>query len=553
MSDHLSVEQYESIEDLSPELILEWKSVLDSARSKIPFSDPDWLKMWCRHFGTACNQSVIVVRVEDKLVGVLPFTIKHRFFYRQVSFMGDPQATHTEPTVDAEYIDEVIDAMLNRLGQWKGITFYRLAGLKKNSAFAEKLIRRITDANRIFLKTETISPVVFIGGRSFEEYYRRRVRRNNRNQDKRCLKRLLLLGKLDFRPLQLADIPKVAELHNGRWKKKLDTSGFTKQEAISFYSDLLNDGSDRWSALTLGAYLDRELIAFEYGYQCGGQALMYRSAHNDLLNTYAAGKMTHREIFRRCFEAGLHTIDLGIGYEEHKMEWTDDYETIVTIDFPQKDPLSRFLFLLRLLKGKLRSRLKQSRKLVLFKRNTLGGMKYFLSAEHLHRAGDAFTQSVKRLGLTGYLRSFKKKTRSVKYRLELKGNYLLKAAELKAAESYETRKASLDDAREIGFFMNCSPEHIVRRFFRQEQCFCLERERELLCLAWISTGRGAPRIFDCRFYRRKCREQDVFQLLVDILALLQKQKYSEAELEIEAGSKVIADAAGKAGFKCARP
>ncbi|MPM06270.1 hypothetical protein SDC9_52569 [bioreactor metagenome] len=300
-------------------------------------------------------------------------------------------------------------------------------------------------------------------------------------------------------------------LHDLRWRKKMDTSGFTSGESREFFTALLDSGGCRRQALALGLYLGERLVAFQYGFLFGKRALLYKSAHDDLLDIYAPGKMIKREFIRRCLGMGVETVDLGVGYEEYKEEWTDESDSIWHLSFPQGNFPSCLYFFFHSLKGRLRDRIKRNRKIVLFKRNTLGLLRYRLSIEQAKEAFRRKRELIRRHGIFQSLLSPALCRKPVEFICRDMPRSLPMAV-------CGIRKAALEDAEEIALVMNCLPVDVVKRFYRQQRCFLAGEDRAISCLAWVSAGKNGTLISDFCTDKQFCREEDIVSLLHSIMA-----------------------------------
>lgn len=544
MSNNLIVERVDSIDNLSQYFVFTWKDILDSNNSELAFCDPDWLRIWWKFYGKGFEELVLAVKSENNLVGVFPFVIRRKLFYKQVSLMGYPQATHMEIAVRPEYLDRALSAVFSYLNNLDGGILINLSGLKEGFTATIAIEQKIKCAGHPLLVSKTLCPIIHIDSHGYEELYQQRFSSHQKNRDRRNKKRLSLLGEISFEELKEADMRIAFALHESRWEKKLDTSEFTGIDSKNFYTYLLTQKSPRWQPLTLGLYLNKELLAFEYGYLCGGQALLYRSAHLNLFNIFALGKMTHKELIHRCFDRGLHTVNLGIGYEKHKFEWTAHYDIIKSLSFSKNDIHSRFIFIFYFLKGSLRNKLKENRKVVLFKRNTLGELKYLFSLEHLDNFCRRTLARIKKQGVWEYFMQSLKVKCSVKYQFNLLERTLPFPDD---GRNHNTYQASLADVQELGLLMNCDPELVIRRFYKLDQCFVIKMNHSIICSVWVNNEKGNSLIYDYHQDRRLIQEEFVSYLFLHILSILQNQECIEVTLLLDKRNRIANKAAVKIG------
>jgi hypothetical protein len=291
-------------------------------------------------------------------------------------------------------------------------------------------------------------------------------------------------------------------------------------------------------AVALGLYLDERLIAFQYGFSCGGRLCFYKSAHDDLLGIYAPGKMIKRELVRRCFGQGYRMVDFGIGYEDYKAEWTDEQESVQSILWAKKDILSQALFVLPYLKCILRDQMKKSRKIILFKRNGLGKVRYFMSPESLRALVRRAASSLRWQGAAAWLGDGPRDRRMMLPEASPSSADALQAPE------YECGPAKVADVPALAPMMNLRPETIIRRFYRQQQCFTVKQAGDILCAAWVSGGADAD-IYDL-YHLRTCPMEAVQALLRFILRL---RTGTPVTLTLHRRDAIGQAAAQRAGFR----
>ncbi len=519
----LTVEALPPIGSLSAGTLSAWKELFDRGGSQAAFSDPGLLAVWWRVFGKGRESMLLAVREKGELVAIFPLAARKRFL-KQVTFLGFPQASHTDFPCREGYLDEAAAAVAQHLRKGRGIAVYHLAGLREDGGLYKALTGQLAARHIPQFSGSAPSPVIHTGGLKYEEFYKNRFSSHAVKNNARDEKRLAALGPVSVRELTLADMAEAFALHDLRWRKKMDTSGFTSGESREFFTALLDSGGGSRRALALGLYLGERLVAFQYGFLFGKRALLYKSAHDDLLGIYAPGKMIKREFIRRCLELGADTVDLGVGYEEYKEEWTGESDTIRSVSFPQGNLPSYLCFFCHFLRERLRGRIKQSRKIVLFKRNTLGLVRYRLSFGGWKKAFRRGRELLRRHGAFELL----PKIRGGKP-VELFCRDLPRP--LPAAEC-GARTATLRDAEEIALLMNCAPTDVVRRFYRQQRCYLADRDGSVSCLAWVSVEKSGTVISDLCRDKRFCRGEDIASLLGSILAGLPEKDYREARILI---------------------
>jgi hypothetical protein len=189
-----------------------------------------------------------------------------------------------------------------------------------------------------------------------------------------------------------------------------------------------------------------------------------------------------------------------------------------------------------------KDRLKKSRRIVLFKRNTLGMLRYRLSPAIIVKACKRLHAIVQRRGWIIYLQDSFHDEQSI---LLCYKDKIGAPCDLK----YLAKEAKPCDAPELALLMNCAPEEVIKRFYRMQQCFVLKRGDSIYCAAWISNSKEQIEISDCCIDKRFCCEQDLILLLNAILRSLRALEHTPIILKMNFPSIMFVHAAYQTGFK----
>jgi len=69
-------------------LLPDWRDLHVSSASRNPFTSPDWLLPWARHFVAERDLAVLTVRRDDELIGVAPWYVKRSGPVRRLQLLG---------------------------------------------------------------------------------------------------------------------------------------------------------------------------------------------------------------------------------------------------------------------------------------------------------------------------------------------------------------------------------------------------------------------------------------------------------------------------------
>jgi CelD/BcsL family acetyltransferase involved in cellulose biosynthesis len=534
----LTLEAVNGWEALTQEAVSAWRDILSRNPSQTPFSDPDWLTQWWNAFGSGREPLFLVLREGGAIAGVLPLACSRRFGVKSVTV-----ACRVEPAILPERTVEAARLILEYLEGLDGAVLCSFDGLTEESGFGRAVTARLA---ALGLPRSTYRAPYYTfetGGMTFDEFYRSRFSSGHIRSARKDEMRLALLGDVRFRELKAADMEDAFALHGKRWSRKLDTSGFCKAESRKFFTGLLETRGSSWRAQVLGLYLGSRLIAFQYGFLCADRYVGYTKAHDDLFGVFKPGDSILRECIRQSMETGVNMVELGLGYEEYKLSWVDEPQTVLSLAFSPANLPSRLLLCLRSVQDGARQRLKRNRRIVLFKRNTLGRIRYCLSPAHLGEALGRTTESLRRLGLRAYIFARLPGKKAV-------SRYPVKLGRA-ALGSLQPGRAGLmgpDDAEELALLYLRTPEQIMRRFYVRERCFAVKKGGRIACTAWAVEEKDRIVLRDFRRDRRTCSREDILSLLAEALAAVPKQKRGNVFLEIGQGDRTVSQTAEGSGL-----
>ncbi len=488
--------------------LTQWKELLDKSGSDQVFAQPDLLLCWWNTVGArekSAEPLILAVYRAEALVAVFPLVLVRRLGIRRICFMGAPQATHTVVACLPEHAAEAASALVGYVLGMKPGGLLSLGGFPRESALYRALEAKLRQMRRPLLATAAPSPYIAAYGLTYEALFADAFSPHAAKNARRDDKRLRALGRVSCRELTADDMAAAFALHDKRWSRKIDTSGFTVQSSRDFFTSLLRrEHSERWEALAIGLFVDERLLAFQYGFLCKGRALLYKSAHDDDFGIYAPGKMLKRHYIERCVSRGIGVVDLGVGYEEYKQEWTQRQDEIMELSFAGKGLVSSALFCAHSLTAGGKAAAKRSRKLVLFRRNTLGRVRYALSPGRLASGLRAGSQRIKRR-ITRYAPGAQRQTPA-------------------GGAPCTIRKACVQDIDGIAAMMDCPAQDVAKRLYRLQQCYVAQTDGGLCCAMWVAQeGPEEAVICGLAADQSLCRSGHIACLLEGVLAQLKAE------------------------------
>ncbi len=277
---------------------------------------------------------------------------------------------------DAE-VAPILESVLNHLKKKrKHIVFY-LHGILASSSTSSTLASYLSHTKQRFFSFRVITPYINLKKIQMEEYIKKKQKLHRLDRREKRIRENGTVQSVRIKPDKMQEI---FHLHDKRWKKKSDTSGFTSPIGKEFYSSLANLNLDRQNFETQmdGLFLDNKLIAFNFGYRCRDRYTSYVLGFDDDYDVFSPGRILEKEKILQCSQQNVPIFDLSIGFETYKFEWHTDLDYTERYLFSTNSFLSNSVQNVLALKEKVIDKIKQYPKIVLFKRNKVGKLLYVL-------------------------------------------------------------------------------------------------------------------------------------------------------------------------------
>ena len=354
-----------------------WDHILEVNQNNNPFIEFQWVENWWRYLGGNRSIEVIVVEKNDNVIAFFPFQFSRKWNTTVVEFIGRGEANYMDIIVHNYEREETIKFVFDELMEKMPNCIFNLHGLLSSS--------HTTDMLNLYLAKRKCKPTIFsvvtpfIKMESIHQVDYMKKRRKLHGLDRRE-KRLRYLGEIKVETSDPREIKNVFDLHDKRWKQKLDTSHFTDEAHRAFYSALVNIKDGPMQAKLEGLYLDNQMIAFSYGFRCRGRYTVYVVGHDDDYGIYGPGSILDKELIGSSGTQSIKIFDLSIGFEPYKFEWNTgvDYTNNFMFSSSGWKLETKLMFQLIKSKGQIKATIKKNYKIVLFKREFIGQKLYFI-------------------------------------------------------------------------------------------------------------------------------------------------------------------------------
>jgi CelD/BcsL family acetyltransferase involved in cellulose biosynthesis len=301
----------------------DWEALAE--RSGSVFATWEWNATWWRHFA-AGRELRTVASYDDsgRLAAILPLYLSSRRPLRVLRFLGHGPGDELQPVCAPEDRGLAAAALREELSRG-GADVLLAERMPAAEGWAGLVGGRV-------LRRES-SPVLPIGGRSWDEYLAERSR-NFREQARRRERKLAREHELRYRmtddPARLEDdLTTLFRLHEARWGKR--GSGALAGQRERFHRDFAAQALERGWLRLVFLEVEGKAAAAWYGLRYAGADWFYQAGRDPAWDGYSAGFVLMVHTIRTAFENGMREYRLLRGEEEYKGRFAGDDPGLDTV------------------------------------------------------------------------------------------------------------------------------------------------------------------------------------------------------------------------------
>ncbi|KPN89483.1 GNAT family N-acetyltransferase [Lysinibacillus sp. ZYM-1] len=352
-----------------------WDGILEYEDNDNPFIEFAWFYNWWQIVGRKERVELFAVEHEGVIKAFFPFTVSFRWGIRVYAFAGENIANYTGVVAKKEWLMEATIFVFDELIKKHRHVIFSLHGLlesKESTKIIEQYFVERQLRTSIF---RVVTPYLAFSEVDFPHHFQQRRKMHGVDRRERKLRKL---GSLTRRVPAQDELWQMFRLFDRRWAKKLDTSDFTKGKKRDFFERLTMLNGEALQVEVDALVFENQWIAFTYGLCCRGRYVTYALAHEPTFNLFGAGRIVNQESIQRTYAANYRLFDMSIGYEPYKFDWR------TSIDFTRRMLASsgtkraRLVTSLLMVKERLKEYVKSNQRVVDWKRNTLGRIRFLV-------------------------------------------------------------------------------------------------------------------------------------------------------------------------------
>ncbi|MEO6397162.1 MAG: GNAT family N-acetyltransferase [Tepidiformaceae bacterium] len=311
----------------------EWASLHSETRQATPFAHPAWHEVWLRQFGSKAAPVFLSVRVEEKLVGVVPLAMERDgariLGHAEIcDYAGLLVADGAEAAVARGALEWLTEDLSSRLEAW---------GVRADQPLAAAFREAADPMGWQFSETpEAVSPQLALPS-DFERYLSG-LSKHTRHELRRKLRNLSAAGTVTFEGA--TDGRAVASemdrfLHLMRASHP-DKVAFLTPQMEAFLRDLAATFADLGLLRLSSLKLDGVNIAMTLAFESADTTFLYNSGYDPAYGHLAAGLIAKVFALRDSIERGMAVFDFLRGDESYKRDLGGLPVGLVTLTLRQR-------------------------------------------------------------------------------------------------------------------------------------------------------------------------------------------------------------------------
>ncbi|MHB8744856.1 MAG: GNAT family N-acetyltransferase [Sulfuricaulis sp.] len=328
----------------------DWNRLLDCAESVSIFSSWEWQFHWWKNYGKHRSLRVLVVKNDDKILGILPLYIQSITFFRflplavlrLVGTGGDTSPDYMgpllEPGSEQDACLALSEFILHELAGWDILDFTDMP----DSLALAKTLADMSDRDGLSHYNDATSSIPIIRLPATWEDYLSQLHRDRRYRVRKLRRKLVEAFTVVFYALENRDrldevIDLLINLHQLRWENRKQGGSFASPEYINFHRDAIKACFDRdWIRLYC-LELNGKIMAIYYCYRFRNEVLYFQSGFDPAFEDFVPGQILLGYAVEHAIQEGNKVFDLLKGTYRYKTEWANDHRQTCDLSIYRKN------------------------------------------------------------------------------------------------------------------------------------------------------------------------------------------------------------------------
>ncbi|MBD3384813.1 GNAT family N-acetyltransferase [candidate division KSB1 bacterium] len=302
----------------------EWTTLLETSEINDIFLTWEWLYSWWTVRASNSTLHIIVIREENRLVGIAPLMLVKRGIAalrcRTLMNLGGDDADVAGFITRQQRPDifkAIADYLLQTRKHWDILSIHDIPRF----GFDRRLFRSFFPQNRFHFFSIESSQYSLQTNSSWDEFHRS-LSKNLRKDLRKKIKRLQALGKVEFQRFRGKAVTRrhldtVFQIQSRSYRPQLLQHRLTQKFHLNLMNAIKEHG---WLDVSF-LLLDEMPIAYRYGFGYQNRYEDWITGFDNRFFAYSCGKILLMNLIRDCFEDDTALFHFLRGEEEYKKLW----------------------------------------------------------------------------------------------------------------------------------------------------------------------------------------------------------------------------------------
>lgn len=325
-----TIERIDTIDQITP-LKSEWNNLLERSETNIIFLTFEWIISWWRCFGKGNELFILLVKDNEKLVGIAPLmitTLNLGIKIKKIEFIGTPLSNYCDFIISKDCEDKEIilqniyEYILKEKDIWDIINLKEIPETSPTPSISEKILK---NSNALFCRyPDAVCPTLIFKGLKNEEI----EKKLNKKDIKRKLRGLNREGILGYNHCKDKNEAEMLlniffQQHIKRWKSTSTPSMFEDEKYKAFYHELTKSLlPKKWVDISVLRF-NGGVIATQFGFTYNNKYEGYTHTYDKSYAKYSPGVILLMLNIENYLSKNFREFDLGRGDDPYKFRFAN--------------------------------------------------------------------------------------------------------------------------------------------------------------------------------------------------------------------------------------
>lgn len=307
----------------------EWNLLLNKSEINTIFLTHEWITNWWKYFGQDKELFVLVVKNNDKIVGIAPLMLTVSKILsiktKKIQFIGTPLSDYCDFIIEEEK-EKALKAIYNHLLKnrklWNSISLEEIPAHSSSLSLSKNILKGMTKHFDIVFSNKCLS--MTFKGMDYEELEKKLKKKDISKNMKYFNKNGSIIS------YEVTDLSEAYALlniffeqHIKIWDKKGIPSMFKEDKYKEFFINLTNELLPKGKVGIWVLKFNQKPISMQFGFDYNNKYLEYCITYDLEYSKKGPGTILNKFLLENYFQRGYKEVDFSRGTEPYKYRFAN--------------------------------------------------------------------------------------------------------------------------------------------------------------------------------------------------------------------------------------